>query len=268
MAAPSQDHHLLDDAPLLPKTSSLPCDAARELRTLAVSQAAGESVIRAEYRPFLLCDEIVRNDWVSRLEIGTVSKLAKADLFRTGNERLRVLALIDSLRARTFSSLLAYECARILSRLGCDVRLYDPTGLPLKDDVSPEQHGNLTAVFKNQIDWIPLAAGSPTHPRPLDAYVHDPHQSSKPKAYTQFTDPSDPADADAYLKAEGGSRLLPSGNRDRVVDCMEEFVKYTILMRQHFDLFNDRYSERAERESKITAVMPPKGATIRQPHQR
>ncbi|KAK0956779.1 hypothetical protein LTR91_022202 [Friedmanniomyces endolithicus] len=228
MAAPSQDHHLLDDAPLLPKTSSLPCDAARELRTLAVSQAAGESVIRAEYRPFLLCDEIVRNDWVSRLEIDTVSKLAKADLFRTGNERLRVLALIDSLRARTFSSLLAYECARILSRLGCD----------------------------------------PTHPRPLDAYVQDPHQSSKPKAYTQFTDPSDPADADAYLKAEGGSRLLPSGNRDRVVDCMEEFVKYTILMRQHFDLFNDRYSERAERESKITAVMPPKGATIRQPHQR
>ena len=77
-----------------------------------------------------------------------------------------------------------------------------------------------------------------------------PNQSSLPKAYTQFTDAQDPAADDAYVEAEGGSRLMPSGNRDRLVDCMEEFVKYTIIMRQHFDLFNDRYSERAERESK------------------
>ena len=65
-----------------------------------------------------------------------------------------------------------------------------------------------------------------------------PNQSSIPMAYTQFTD------ADA---AEGGSRLKPSGNRDRLVDCMEEFVKYTIVMRPHFELFGDRYSERNDR---------------------
>lgn len=68
-----------------------------------------------------------------------------------------------------------------------------------------------------------------------------PNQSSIPKAYTQFTD------ADA---GEGGSRLMPSGNRDRVVDCMEELVKYTIVMREHFDIFGDRYSEREERRVK------------------
>lgn len=77
-----------------------------------------------------------------------------------------------------------------------------------------------------------------------------PNQSSVPKAYTQFTDAVDPVDHDRYAEAEGGSRLMPSGNRDRLVDCMEEFVKYTIVMRQHFDMFNDRYSERTEREAK------------------
>ena len=77
-----------------------------------------------------------------------------------------------------------------------------------------------------------------------------PNQSSVPQAYTQFTDGKDPADSDAYVEAEGGSRLMPSGNRDRLVDCMEEFVKYTLIMRLHFDLFNDRYSERVERETK------------------
>lgn len=77
-----------------------------------------------------------------------------------------------------------------------------------------------------------------------------PNQSSIPKAYTQFTDAKDPEDHSTYVEAEGGSRLMPSGNRERLVDCMEEFVKYTIIMRQHFDLFNDRYSERTERAAK------------------
>lgn len=152
--------------------------------------------------------------------------------------------------------------------------------------VSPEQHGNLvtalkahipnailltssspqTAVFKNQIDWIPLSVGSvrPTQGRTLAiAQVSGgsqsfnavnslrilgrwmrmfviPNQSSVPMAYTQFT----AADA-----AEGGSRMVPSGNRDRLVDCMEEFVKYTVVMRPHFDLFGDRFSERKGRTS-------------------
>jgi arsenical resistance protein ArsH len=63
-----------------------------------------------------------------------------------------------------------------------------------------------------------------------------PNQSSVPKAYELFTS----TDAE-----EGGSRLMPGGNRDRLVDCVEEFVKYTIVMRAHFGLFSDRFSERA-----------------------
>lgn len=168
--------------------------------------------------------------------------------------------------------------------------------------VSPEQHGNLvsdsrsltkrdihmklprhgcpvkmliwvtvqTAVFKNQIDWIPLTTGSvrPTQGRTLAiAQVSGgsqsfnavnslrilgrwmrmftiPNQSSIPKAYTQFPDEGQPED----------QRLLPSSNRDRLVDCMEEFVKYTLLMRPHFDLFADRFSERMERRAKQLAL--------------
>lgn len=133
-------------------------------------------------------------------------------------------------------------------------------------------------MFKNQIDWVPLSTGSvrPTQGRTLAiAQVSGgsqsfnsvnslrilgrwmrmftiPNQSSIPKAYTQFTDSLDVADEDAYIAAEGGSRLMPSGNRDRVVDCMEELVKYTIIMRPHFHLFGDRYSERVERREKNT----------------
>ncbi|KAL8720921.1 MAG: hypothetical protein Q9181_007819, partial [Wetmoreana brouardii] len=122
-----------------------------------------------------------------------------------------------------------------------------------------------TAVFKNQIDWVPLSTGSvrPTQGRTLAiAQVSGgsqsfntvnslrilgrwmrmftiPNQSSIPMAYKQFTDAED--------TKEGGSRLMPGGHRDRLVDCMEEFVKYSILVRPHFDLFSDRYSERTER---------------------
>ena len=127
-----------------------------------------------------------------------------------------------------------------------------------------------TGVFKNQIDWIPLSAGSvrPTQGRTLSILQVNggsqsfnavnslrilgrwmrmfciPNQSSLPRAYTQFTEEGDDT-----------SRLLPSGNRDRLVDCMEEFVKYTILMRPHFELFGDRYSERVEGREKAMKLI-------------
>ncbi|MCJ1248405.1 hypothetical protein MMC30_005622 [Trapelia coarctata] len=256
-------------------------------RSLAIPESEDDQEIRQKYRPFLLPPDIRDSDWVSKLELSTVMKLAEADLATTG-ERVRILVLYGSLRARSYSRLLAYEASRILFRLGCDVRIYDPTTLPIKDDlqhshpkvqelrdlsrwsdghvwVSPEQHGNLTAVFKNQIDWIPLSVGSvrPTQGRTLAvAEVSGgsqsfnavnslrilgrwmrmfviPNQSSVPRAWTQFTEEGG--------EEEGGSRMVASGNRERIVDCMEELVKYTIVMRPHFALFGDRFSERMER---------------------
>ncbi|KAJ5720134.1 arsenic resistance protein ArsH [Penicillium malachiteum] len=254
--------------------------------TLAIPQGEDDAEIRQKYRPFILDD--AAEDWVSTLELTTAMGLAAQEL-KKSNHRLKVLVLYGSLRQRSYSRLVALEASRILFRLGCDVRVFDPEGLPVKNDtehnhpkvqelrelskwsdghvwVSPEQHGNLTAVFKNQIDWIPLTTGSvrPTQGRTLAiAQVCGgsqsfnavnslrllgrwmrmftiPNQSSIPKAYTQFPDEGQ----------EGDRRLLPSGNRDRLVDCMEEFVKYTILIRPHLDLFGDRFSEREEKRAK------------------
>ncbi|KAF1842797.1 arsenate resistance ArsH [Cucurbitaria berberidis CBS 394.84] len=271
--------------------TELTTDPAYRGLSLAIPARQDDAIIRKKYRPFLLDDNTHSDqDWVGRLELSTALEMVDLQVLRNGGTRLNVLVLYGSLRNRSYSRLLAFEASRILFRLGCDVRVYDPSGLPVKDDVqhshpkvqelrdlskwsdghvwiSPEQHGNLTAVFKNQIDWIPLSTGSvrPTQGRTLAiAQVSGgsqsfntvnslrilgrwmrmfaiPNQSSIPMAYTQFTG------EDA---SEGGSRLMPSGNRDRLVDCMEEFVKYTLVMRPHFDLFGDRYSEREEKRVK------------------
>ncbi|KAI5456961.1 flavoprotein-like protein [Mariannaea sp. PMI_226] len=265
-------------------------DPAYNGRSFAISKDDDEPHTRDRHRPFLLDEANKDDDWVSQLELSTVLKMVESEIIHRGQDRLRILVLYGSMRSRSYSRLLAYECSRILFRLGCDVRVYDPTGLPQKDDVqhthpkvqelrelskwsdghvwvSPEQHGNLTGIFKQQIDWIPLSSGSvrPTQGRTLAiAQVSGgsqsfnavnslrilgrwmrmftiPNQSSVPKAYTQFTSEAE------------GSRMMPGPNRERVVDCMEELVKYTIIMRPHFELFGDRFSERQERKSKLEA---------------
>jgi arsenic resistance protein ArsH len=186
---------------------------------------------------------------------------------------------------------MAFEAARILHRLGCDVRIFNPSLLPIRDSVpdthpsvqelrslslwsdghvwvSPEQHGNLTAVFKNQIDWIPLSTGSvrPTQGRTLSIIQVNggsqsfnalnslrvlgrwmrmwtiPNQSSLPMAWKMFEDEGGNGD--------GRSRLIEGGNRDRLVDCMEEFVKFTVLQRPWKESLGDRFSERKERRVK------------------
>ena len=92
----------------------------------------------------------------------------------------RILLLYGSLRGVSYSRLAAMEAARILRALGCETRMFDPSGLPLPDDAeashdkvaelrdlvmwsegmvwsSPERHGAMTGIMKTQVDWIPLA---------------------------------------------------------------------------------------------------------------
>jgi arsenic resistance protein ArsH len=195
----------------------------------------------------------------------------------------KILVLYGSLRSSSFSKKLAYEFARILEELGCDVRTYNPHGLPVRDPdlehqikvqeiraltqwsdghmwVSPEMHGQLTGVFKNQIDWIPLNTGSvrPTQGktccvaqvnggsqsfnavnslRLLARWMRMPcvtNQSSVPKAWQEF--------------GEEDGRMKDSSLRDRVVDCSEEFAKFAAVMAPISDDLTDRYSERKEKE--------------------
>jgi len=95
----------------------------------------------------------------------------------------RILILYGSLRERSYSRLAGEKAARILERLGVEVKIYNPSGLPLVDDgvdadhpkvaelreiatwsegmvwSSPERHGAMTGIMKTQIDWIPLSLG-------------------------------------------------------------------------------------------------------------
>ncbi|KAL2835569.1 arsenate resistance ArsH [Aspergillus pseudoustus] len=268
-----------------PLASDTKCTVHKILspRTLAIPSSEDDAELRLKYRPFLLESDSFP-DWVDGLELTSVLNMAETDLVAT-KSRLKVLVLYGSLRRRSYSKLVAFEASRILFRLGCDVRVFNPEDLPVKNDVdhthpkvqelralsawsdghvwiSPEQHGNLTAVFKNQIDWIPLSTGSirPTQGRTLAIgqvcggsqsfnavnslrilgrwmrMFTIPNQSSIPMAYKHFPDEGQ----------KGDQRLKASSNRDRLVDCMEEFVKYTILMRPHLEAFGDRYSEREE----------------------
>jgi arsenic resistance protein ArsH len=159
--------------PLHSATAAVQLDGSNEarqlpnLQTLALSPKEDNIEVREKYRPFILSEDGAE-DWVESLELTTALKMAESNLLLT-NQRLKVLVLYGSLRSRSFSRLVAYEASRILFRLGCDVRVFDPEGLPVKNDrdqnhakvqelrelsawsdghlwVSPEQHGNLVST--------------------------------------------------------------------------------------------------------------------------
>ncbi len=192
----------------------------------------------------------------------------------------RILLLYGSVRERSYSRLLTEEAARLLQAMGADTRIYDPRGLPLPDDApddhpkvqalrglaqwsegmvwcSPERHGAMTGIMKAQIDWIPLAAGSvrPTQGKTL-AVMEVSGGSQSFNAVNQLrvlgrwmrmiTIPNQSSVAKAFLEFEENGRMKPSPYYERVVDVMEELVKFTLLTRDCADYLVDRYSERRE----------------------
>jgi arsenic resistance protein ArsH len=199
----------------------------------------------------------------------------------------RILLLYGSTRARSFSRLAVEEAARLLEYLGAETRIFNPTGLPLPDDVpvdhpkvqelralmqwsegqvwcSPERHGAMSGVFKAQIDWIPLALGAvrPTQGKTL-AVMQVCGGSQSFNVVNQlrvlgrwmrmFTIPNQSSVPKAYMEFDENDRMKPSPYYDRIVDVMEELVKFTVLLRDHKDQLVDRYSERKESAEQLTA---------------
>lgn len=200
----------------------------------------------------------------------------------------RILFLYGSLRKRSYSRLLAEEGARIITEMGAEARFYDPFELPLCDSVgpdhpkvaelrqlsewsegqvwsSPERHGAVTGVMKNQIDWIPLAIGAvrPTQGRTLAVMqVSGGSQSFNAvnslrilgRWMRMFTIPNQSSVAKAYEQFEEDGRMKDSAYRDRLIDVMEELYKFTLLLRDHVDYLSDRHSERREGVLKAAAA--------------
>jgi arsenic resistance protein ArsH len=196
----------------------------------------------------------------------------------------RILLLYGSLRERSFSRFLTFESARILEHFGAEVRIFDPMELPMAGSVpethpkvvelrelclwsegqvwcSPERHGAVTAVMKNQIDWIPLEQGAlrPSQGRTLAVMQVCGGSQSFNVVNTlrllgrwmrMFTIPNQSSVPMAYKEFDEDGRMRASGYYDRVVDVMEELVKFTLLMRGRTDYLTDRYSERSERARK------------------
>ncbi|MFC4729741.1 arsenical resistance protein ArsH [Coralloluteibacterium thermophilus] len=191
----------------------------------------------------------------------------------------RILLLYGSLRTRSFSRLAVEEAARILRHLGADTRIYDPVDLPLPDHpdaaahpaveelralsawseaqvwCSPERHGTLTGVMKAQIDWLPLESQGirPTQGRVLAVMqVSGGSQSFNAvnalrllgRWMRMFTIPNQSSVAKAWQEFDAQGRMRPSPYYERIVDVMEELLKFTLLTRGHRDALVDRYSER------------------------
>ena len=198
----------------------------------------------------------------------------------------RILLLYGSTRERSFSRLVTQEAARLLKEFGAETRIFDPAGLPLPDDApdthpkvvelrelmqwsegqvwcSPERHGSMSAVFKAQIDWVPLALGAvrPTQGKTL-AVMQVCGGSQSFNVVNQlrvlgrwmrmFTIPNQSSVAKAFTEFDEAGRMKPSSYYDRLVDVMEELMKFTLLLRDRQDYLVDRYSERKESAEELS----------------
>jgi len=198
----------------------------------------------------------------------------------------RILLLYGSTREKSFSHLMTEEAARLLQHFGAEARIFDPRGLPLPDDApdshpkvqelrelmqwsegqvwcSPERHGAMTAVFKAQIDWVPLAMGAvrPTQGKTL-AVMQVCGGSQSFNVVNQlrvlgrwmrmFTIPNQSSVPKAFMEFDTEGRMKPSSFYDRLVDVMEELVKFTLLLRDRSDYLVDRYSERKESAEELS----------------
>jgi len=198
----------------------------------------------------------------------------------------RILMLYGSLRERSYSRLTTEEAARLLTAMGAEVKIFNPSGLPLPDDVpethpkvtelrelvlwsegmvwcSPERHGAMTGIMKAQIDWIPLTSGAvrPSQGKTL-AVMQVSGGSQSFNAVNQMrilgrwmrmiTIPNQSSVAKAWAEFEEDGRMKPSPYYDRIVDVMEELMKFTLLTRGRSDYLTDRYSERKESAAQLS----------------
>ncbi|MCX7308985.1 MAG: arsenical resistance protein ArsH [Afipia sp.] len=213
---------------------------------------------------------------VANFEMPDILKLHPAQ----SSHRPRILLLYGSLRERSYSRFATMEAARLLEAFGAETKIFNPSGVPLADDApadhpkvqelrdlstwsegqvwcSPERHGAMTGIMKTQIDWLPLTLGAvrPTQGKTL-AVMQVSGGSQSFNAINQLrilgrwmrmiTIPNQSSVAKAFEQFDNEGRMKPTAYYDRIVDVMEELVKFTLLTRDTSTYLTNRYSERIE----------------------
>jgi len=198
----------------------------------------------------------------------------------------RILILYGSVRERSYSRFAAEEAGRLLEEMGAEVKIFNPSGLPLPDDApdthpkvlelrelvrwcdgmvwsSPERHGAMSSVMKAQIDWIPLSDGAvrPSQGKTLAVtQVSGGSQSFNTvnqmrilgRWMRMFTIPNQSSVPKAWQEFDDEGRMKPSAWYDRIVDVTEELFKITLLLKGHSAYLADRYSERKESHQELS----------------
>jgi len=122
-----------------------------------------------------------------------------------------------------------------------------------------------TGIMKAQIDHLPLEFGGmrPTQGRTLAVMQVSGGSQSFNAVNTlrllgrwmrMITIPNQSSVAMAFKEFDEAGRMRPSSYYDRIVDVMEELVRFTILTRPHADQLVDRYSERKAAQAKRDAA--------------
>jgi len=219
---------------------------------------------------------------ISQFHTPNVESFAK----KSTEHKPKILLLYGSLRSRSFSRLVVEESARLLEAMGAETRVFDPTGLPLPDGdeathskvielrelmmwsegqvwCSPERHGAMTGIMKSQIDWVPLNLGGvrPTQGKTL-AVMQVCGGSQSFNAVNQMrilgrwmrmlTIPNQSSVAKAFMEFDDNDRMKLSPYYSRIVDVLEELMKFTLLTRDNSDYLVDRYSERVESSEQVS----------------
>jgi arsenic resistance protein ArsH len=202
---------------------------------------------------------------------------------KISNHPPKILLIYGSLRENSYSKKLILEAEILLKEMGCETRIFNPEGLPpFNDDLkaeeiekvkelrslfewsegqvwcSPEQHGTISGVFKNQIDWVPLSLGGirPSQHKTVSLFQVNGgsqsfnvlvqmrnlarymrmratvNQGTLPKAWQLFDDET--------------GRLKDGPEYRRLVDVLQELVTDTYLTRGLKSPDDMRYSEIVE----------------------
>jgi arsenical resistance protein ArsH len=193
----------------------------------------------------------------------------------------RILILYGSVRARSFSRMLASAAAEVLEQLGAEVVVFDPHDLPMPDAApadhprvaelrrlsiwsdgqvwcASERHGTISAVMKAHFDWLPLKIGEVWSTQGRTAAVMQVNGGVHSfnavnalrlvgRSLRMIVIPNQLSIPQVSEHFDEAERLTSAAHQARLADVMEELMKLTLLSRDRADLLLDRYSEREAR---------------------